>query len=158
MISRRNLVEMAVIVGLSLLLAVMAHALRGFPPAPSFRPAELSLDARQLPLVEADLLEQLLQEPGTLVLDARHALSYDAGHIPGARSLPLGQWRDYLPALRPLLEEAQFTIVYCIDRDCRDALLLAEVLLAEGFSGIMLYEGGIGDWRSRGLPLSGGEL
>jgi len=152
---RKSIIDMALIIAISLALAFIAHALRGFPPAPEPRTNELSAAELNFPIIEAELVEQLRVQPDTVVLDARAASSYTSGHIPGALSLPVGLWSEHLPRIRHQLEQAGFIIVYCIDLYCRDALFLAQGLADAGFSNLLIYEGGISEWRQLGYPIEG---
>jgi rhodanese-related sulfurtransferase len=98
-----------------------------------------------------------LQLHGALILDARRSDVYAAGHLPGARSLPV--WEDGLAAkiaalkADPLLPIA----VYCAGGDCEDSRLLAQKLWLAGYRNLRIYAGGFPDWEARGWPTHRGE-
>ncbi len=48
-----------------------------------------------------DLWQHLQREPAPLVLDVRGAEEYAAGHVPGARHLPVDQITAHLAELPP---------------------------------------------------------
>ena len=98
-----------------------------------------------------------LQLHGALTLDARRSDVYAAGHLPGARSLPV--WEDGLAAkiaalkADPLLPVA----IYCAGGDCEDSHLLAQKLWLAGYRNLRIYAGGFPDWEARGWPTHRGE-
>ncbi|HET6330642.1 MAG TPA: rhodanese-like domain-containing protein [Holophagaceae bacterium] len=101
-----------------------------------------------------------LQLHGALILDARRSEVYAAGHILGARCLPV--WEDGLSAKIAELQAAKAdpllpTIVYCAGGDCEDSHLLAQKLWMAGFRNLRVYTGGYPDWTARGWPVSRGE-
>ncbi len=109
--------------------------------------------ARQVPQLDADMVRQLAEDPGTLLLDARSAAEFSLGHLPGALSLPVGDFASAWPALRARLQEAGRVVVYCSNPDCHDSLLVAGRLLAAGQKNLLLFRGGIEEWSSRGYDV-----
>ncbi|HXC17292.1 MAG TPA: rhodanese-like domain-containing protein [Holophagaceae bacterium] len=113
------------------------------------------------PYVELDGDEaRWLQLHGALILDARRSEVYAAGHILGARCLPV--WEDGLSAKIAALQAAKAdpllpTIVYCAGGDCEDSHILAQKLWMAGFRNLRVYTGGYPDWTARGWPVSRGE-
>ncbi|MFQ5748089.1 MAG: rhodanese-like domain-containing protein [Planctomycetota bacterium] len=100
------------------------------------------------------------EDDSILILDARHDADYLEGHIPGAVSLDFYKLDEKLPRMRPLLEKAVTVIVYCNGGDCEDSLNLAQDLvfrynlLTE--DQVLVYEGGITEWRELGYPIEQG--
>ena len=73
------------------------------PPAPEPTPADLA----SVPRIPTSLLAQKL---GTVtVIDVRDADSYIAGHVAGARHIPL----NYLPGEVPYLPKDKPIVTYC---------------------------------------------
>ena len=91
-----------------------------------------------------------------MVFDARVPEQYEAGHLPGARNLPVGDadWR--LGAYASLLTPATPILVYCGGADCLDALELAVKLRAYGFQDLTLYPGGYAEWTEYGGAVHAG--
>mgnify|MGYP003588030004 CR=1 FL=1 len=97
-------------------------------------------------------------DPATAVFDARVPEQYEAGHLPGARNLPvddadrrLGDYASWLTPDTPIL-------VYCGGADCADALELALKLREYGFQDLTLYPGGYAEWTEYGGAVrTGGE-
>lgn len=78
----------------------------------------------------------------TVVLDVRPAEEYEAGHFPGAVSIPLNeleQRHSELPAGRPV-------VVYCRGQFCKFARVAARWLRSVGYSASATDEGVL-DWR-----------
>ncbi|QDD87937.1 rhodanese-related sulfurtransferase [Pseudomonas oryzihabitans] len=93
-------------------------------------------------------LQELLAEPGTLVLDVTASANYVQRHIPGAA------WvlRADLPAALPPAERYVFT--------CGSGQLAAFAAVdvqASTDSPVLLLEGGTAAWLAAGLPVESGE-
>lgn len=81
------------------------------------------------------------------VIDVRGQAEWDAGHIPGARHLFLGDLKDgagSLPRDRPL-------VVIC--QGGTRSSIGASLLRALGFANVVNFSGGYAEWRSAGLPI-----
>ncbi len=86
----------------------------------------------------------------SVFIDARSAEAFAAGHIPGAVSAP----RQFVDTLftewATLLDSGRELIIYCQNRECDDALLLAAELQAMGASNLVLYVDGFELWQKYG--------
>lgn len=99
-----------------------------------------------------------LQDSATVVLDAREPENYEAGHLPGALSLPVGQAEERLGDYAALLTPQTPLLLYCDGADCADALELALKLREYGFEDVTLYPGGYAEWTEYGGRVArGGE-
>ena len=85
-------------------------------------------------------------EDGAQLVDVRGPHEWEAGHIPGARHLPLEQ----LPELVEELDRSRPVIAYC--RGGTRSSMAAEALAGAGFEASKLSEGIVG-WGEEGLPL-----
>ena len=92
-----------------------------------------------------------------LLLDARTAEDYAAGHIPGALNLPAEKFDAAYPALKDTLESAPRLITYCDGGDCELSKQLGEVLKGQGFKRVQLFAGGINAWIEAEKPLREGK-
>jgi len=84
-----------------------------------------------------------------LLLDVRQPEEYEAGHIPGAMLIPLGE----LEARQGELERVKKIITYC--RSGHRSMAAAIALCGLGFKDVHTLEGGILNWRYEtigGLP------
>jgi rhodanese-related sulfurtransferase len=89
-----------------------------------------------------------------LVLDARPAIFYQLGHVPGALSVAREEFgRDYR-AQRAVLEPARSgpLAVYCSGPDCEDSQMVADALARLGYRRVLVFRGGWDEWTQAGLP------
>ena len=92
---------------------------------------------------------ELIKRRDALVVDVRDAGDYGAGHILGAKSLPLARVEEGATELakkkdRPL-------VVY--DEGGERAAKAAAALKRHGFTQVASLSGGLGAWRQAGLPV-----
>ncbi|MCF7848418.1 MAG: rhodanese-like domain-containing protein [Kiritimatiellales bacterium] len=90
-----------------------------------------------------------------LFIDARPAAEYLQGRIKGAVSLPFGSLAENLETLERLLETQRPLVVYCRNRECDDALMLALELRDMGKSNLVLYVDGFELWEQAAAPVEG---
>ena len=102
--------------------------------------------------VDRDALLKLVRERGVTVLDVRPVEEYNAGHIPGALSLPLKELELRLSEL-PLDQEI---VAYCRGPYCVLSIQAVEMLRTKGLQAVRLEEG-IQDLRAMGFPIAIGE-
>lgn len=95
-------------------------------------------------------LEARLEAGDIVVLDVRPPAEYEAGHIPGARSVPV---RD-LRRLRSLSKDAEI-VAYCRGPYCVYADEAVRQLRRRGFNARRL-EDGFPEWKRAGLPIAAG--
>ena len=98
--------------------------------------------------VSSELLIERVRSGAVTVLDVRPSEEYDAGHIPGAVSVPL----DELERKLAELPRDREIVAYCRGPYCVMALDAVDQLRARGFRAVRLEEG-MPDWRARGLPV-----
>jgi rhodanese-related sulfurtransferase len=83
-----------------------------------------------------------------VVLDVRPELEYRAGHIPGARSVPLTE----LGSLAPKLPRRRQIVAYCRGPYCVYADDAVRLLQGHGLKARRL-DVGLPEWRRAGLPV-----
>ncbi len=103
--------------------------------------------ADMTPVDRRNLLERVLAGEVT-VLDVRPSAEFRAGHIPGARSVPLAELRQTLGSI----PKDQEVVAYCRGPYCVLALEAVELLRAEGYRAVR-FEDGVAEWRAAGLPV-----
>jgi len=89
-----------------------------------------------------------MREGDVTVLDVRPADEFDAGHIPGALSIPV-------PELKTRLREVpkgREVIAYCRGRYCVYSLDAVTLLRKHGYRARRAEEG-MPDWRAAGLTV-----
>lgn len=105
-------------------------------------------DRDQFEPVAADDLFQRLCDETVVVLDVRPEEEYEAGHIPGARHMPV----DELAARLEELPEDKEIVAYCRGPYCVFSDEAVEQLRERGFKARRLKRG-LPDWRAMGLPV-----
>jgi len=99
--------------------------------------------------VDREALLKLVREGAVTVLDVRPVEEYNAGHIPGALSIPLKELKLHLAELSHDHE----IVAYCRGPYCVLSIQAVEMLRAKGFEAVRLEEG-IQDLRAMGFPIA----
>jgi rhodanese-related sulfurtransferase len=101
------------------------------------------------PWVSPTEATHLINREDALVIDVREPGEFTAGHVLGAKNLPLARL-EAAGAELPKRKDRP-VIVYCEtgERSGRAAATLRK----QGFSRVLNLSGGIGAWRQAGLPL-----
>lgn len=98
--------------------------------------------------------DDLLRRAGAgevTVLDVRPQVEYRAGHVPGARSIPLRDLRVRLSELPPGRE----VVAYCRGPYCLLSLDAVGILRDHGMQARVMRHG-LPDWRAEGRPVAVG--
>jgi rhodanese-related sulfurtransferase len=90
-----------------------------------------------------------LMNQGATVIDVRAADAFAAGHVRGARHLPMEKLGDAGEMLKRFKEKP--LIVYC-DRGISAAAAIRQ-LAGQGFTKAFNLRGGLNAWRAENLPL-----
>lgn len=106
--------------------------------------------ASGIDIVRTARVRELAESGEAFLLDARPLGDFDAGHIPGAWSVPLDARGGVRADIRPLLTAETRVIAYCSGLSCDDALLLALELHNTGVTNVQLYPGGWEAWTQAG--------
>ncbi len=146
----------AVAVGFGLLWnnSLLRDAYKGKAPATGTVPPSAGTDA----LIAPAFLEQvreLFTAKSAIFVDAREASVFAAGHIAGARSLPLGDYAARIAAFKAEVPVEATLVIYCSGYGCHDSKNLAAKLSNVGYRSMLLYEGGLPEWKDAGLPVTG---
>lgn len=102
--------------------------------------------------VDRDELAGRLRRREVVVLDVRPPAEYAAGHVSGARSVPIAELRRHLRALPKGAE----VVAYCRGPYCVYADDAVRELNRRGFRARRLIDG-FPEWKRAGLPVSTGE-
>ena len=105
-------------------------------------------DRDGLSTITRDELRRRLRQGDVVVLDVRPQPEYDAGHIPGALSLPVS---DLKSRLREVPQGSEI-VAYCRGPYCLYADDAVQLLTDEGRRAARLEEG-FPEWKAEGLPI-----
>lgn len=108
-------------------------------------------DRDGIEVVDRDELSRRVKRGEVLVLDVRPEAEYAAGHIAGARSLPIGELRRHL---RSLPKDAD-VVAYCRGPYCVYADDAVRELRRKGLRARRLVDG-FPEWKRAGLPVAVG--
>ncbi|MFZ6004283.1 MAG: ArsR/SmtB family transcription factor [Actinomycetota bacterium] len=108
-------------------------------------------DRDGLDVISRKELAARLKEGSVVVFDVRPEREFAAGHIAGARSVPLTELRRQIKALPPDAE----VVAYCRGAYCVYADDAVRELTKRGFSASRL-EDGFPEWRRAALPVATG--
>ncbi|MEZ5289769.1 MAG: metalloregulator ArsR/SmtB family transcription factor [Vicinamibacterales bacterium] len=102
--------------------------------------------------VDDEELTRRVRAGEVTVIDVRPREEYEAGHLPGAISMPLAD----LPARSKELRKRRDVVAYCRGPYCVMALDAVDLLRRRGFRAHRL-EHGVAEWRARGWRVESGE-
>jgi rhodanese-related sulfurtransferase len=105
-------------------------------------------DRETMEAVDREALLERVRRGEVVLLDVRPVEEYQAGHIPGARSIPLRELESRLGEI-PANQEV---VAYCRGPYCLFAVEAVERLRAHGFKATRL-EDSLTDWRARGMDV-----
>jgi rhodanese-related sulfurtransferase/DNA-binding transcriptional ArsR family regulator len=134
----------------ALLVALRAVARDHMPEAESAAAAYLGRSDEPEPITR-DALWARVRDGAVTVLDVRPGAEYEAGHIPGAISIPF----DELPARLAGLPRDLDIVAYCRGPYCVMAPQGVDLLRAHGLPARRL-EDGLPEWRLAGYPVAVG--
>jgi rhodanese-related sulfurtransferase len=97
-------------------------------------------------------LRRLIREGDVTVIDVRPRAEYEAGHIPGAVSIPVAQLKRRLTEIPKRSE----VIAYCRGPYCVYSVEAVEILRKHGYDARRAVDG-FPDWRAEGWPVAAGD-
>jgi rhodanese-related sulfurtransferase/biotin operon repressor len=106
-------------------------------------------ERQRFPTITPEALQAGLARGDTVLLDVRPPEEFDAGHLPGARSLPLAEF----PARLNELPAEALIVTYCRGPLCVYADEALSLIVASGRRGARLEEG-VAEWQLAGYPLN----
>lgn len=106
--------------------------------------------------VELGELKTLVAKGGAVLVDGRAVKDFEAGHLPGAYSLPALEMETFFPQFAAQVKQDQLFVVYCGGHDCSLAQILAGSLAKKGFKRLKIYYGGYSEWFLSGNSVEKG--
>lgn len=107
----------------------------------------------KLEIEDVKTAKQIYDIGKSLFVDARSRENYEEGHIPGAISLPVGQFNELIDAFIDQHSFDQPLVTYCSGRTCEDSLNLAQLLLDFGFNNVKVFIDGLPGWEAEDYPI-----
>jgi rhodanese-related sulfurtransferase len=86
---------------------------------------------------------------GGAIIDARLAMDYRDGHIPGAKSLPVVSGLVQRSRVLSDIDKTRLVIVYCQSDRCTWAKAIAADLYYRGYRNLAVFKGGFHEWQQR---------
>ena len=103
--------------------------------------------------VSQDELQRMIDRGGVELVDARDHGAFEAGHIPGASSIPALEAKSTITAkMSSSLQGGKPVVVYCVDDHCGLAASLAERFTWEGVANVSVLKGGYVEWMRHHTP------
>lgn len=90
----------------------------------------------------------LVETGRTLIIDVREKAAYEAGHLPGAISVPIGELDGRLEEFAD--QRAEDIVVYCNDGSTRGPRA-TDTMNRAGYGGARNLDGGVEGWRKAGF-------
>jgi rhodanese-related sulfurtransferase len=109
--------------------------------------------AGKLEIEDVTRAKQIFDNGNVLFVDARTRDSYDDGHIPGAESLPVGQFDELIDTFIDKYAIEQAIVTYCSGRTCEDSHNLAQLLIDFGYGDVKVFIDGFPGWQAEGYPI-----
>jgi rhodanese-related sulfurtransferase len=142
---------MVAVLAILILAGCSASAAAPATPAATERAAAepaKSIDVASLPRdVDVQMAAALREQPDVMILDVREQDEWDAGHIPGAVFMPMGE----VPNRLSEIPADKTVIVQC--RSGNRSSQVADFLVKQGFTNVHNMSGGINAWQGAGLPV-----
>ena len=97
-------------------------------------------------------VKPLLEKEAIVLVDSRSIQAFEAGHIPGAISLPLATLTEEIGSFTNMFSIGTPIVVYCSNRRCGIAKKLSNSLINHyGYSDVRIMPGGYLEWRQAEL-------
>ena len=163
MVFRKTIKEIIILVGISVTLAVVVNFLspKGIalvgqwdsskgvitasPTGPEgWEPEEINSVAQA---------KEIFDNGNVLFVDARSQDNYEDGHLPGAVSLPVGQFDEQIESFLNQHSTDARIVTYCSGRTCEDSHNLAQFLSDVGYTHVRVFIDGFPGWEAEGYPV-----
>ena len=106
--------------------------------------------------VTVSKVRELVDAKGALIIDAREAPEYAAGHIPGAINMPFDEFITDTARLEAFDQQGKPILVYCGGVTCELSMKLGYALVAAGKTKVLVYTGGWPEWTAMQYPVEQG--
>lgn len=151
-------VIIAVAIGIGIIwnYTLLREAYTGKPTPPTSESPSAGSEVLIAP-APLEQVKELYTAKSAIFVDARETRVFAAGHISGARSLPLGDFSSRIDHFKKEVPTETTLVIYCSGYGCHDSKNLATKLSSAGYRTMLLYEGGFPEWKDAGLPVVEGQ-
>jgi len=104
-----------------------------------------------------DVVRKLYAANAAVFVDARSAAEYAESHIAGAVNLPFDDVFKQPELVQKLDDRGLPIVCYCGGGDCDLSRNLAFTLLDKGKKRVLVYLGGMPEWKDAALPVKSGD-
>lgn len=108
-------------------------------------------DISEIERISKDELLGHLEDSDIVIIDVRPFEEYEAGHLPGSRSIPVSEFDQRISEI----PKNARVITYCRGPYCVFSPQAVRILVSKGYHGSML-EDGFPEWSRHGLPVAKG--
>ncbi len=100
-------------------------------------------------------VKSLVDDPksGVVLIDARAPQDFSAGHIPGAKNLPMNSFTGREGDLDPAIASGKAIVVYGDNPGSSIARGTTKRMLASGYEGVFFFSGGLSEWKRSGFDV-----
>ena len=102
------------------------------------------------------IVRRLYEAKAAVFVDARSATEYAEGHIAGATSLPFDEVFKKPDLIQKFDDHGLPIVCYCGGGDCDLSRNLAFSFLDAGKKRVIVYLGGLPEWKNAALPVNTG--
>jgi rhodanese-related sulfurtransferase len=103
---------------------------------------------------DPEAAKRIFDAGGAVFVDVRSRDMFQAGHIPGAVSLPLGEWDTLLDGFVDKTPLDRPIVTYCSGRLCQDSHTAAQQLMDHGYQNVVVFIDGFPGWEENGYPVA----
>jgi rhodanese-related sulfurtransferase len=100
-------------------------------------------------------VREYVQRNAGYIIDARNAIFFDNGHIPGAINIPrnIPKLNEKLSSVATSARSQIPIVIYCSSSLCEDSKVLKSRLASEGFQNVAIMTEGWSGWKKAGFQI-----
>jgi rhodanese-related sulfurtransferase len=118
--------------------------------------SEPQLGGKAPPTITWPEAKPLVASGSAVLVDTRDARAFEAGHIPGAISVPMNSFNERIGEFAVKYPPGKTIIVYCASSQCSISRTFAQLLIERhGYTDVRDMSGGYVEWRL--AQVAGGE-
>ena len=125
-----------------------------------FNPLDQKQDSEVIQISAETLKQEMEGGCGTFVINVLNKNTFKDCSIPGSVHVPAHKLSDY--AKKKLYKKDWLAdkpiVVYCASGKCPLSRYAYKVLKSAGFTNVLLFQGGMQDWKQKGYPVKGKAL